>query len=285
MLRKINNIYTAKPAHMEGLLTWRAVPAGDISSIDPFIFLNHHGPQVFPPDNSGLPFGPHPHRGFETVTFIIDGDVMHTDSSGGRSIITSGGVQWMTAGSGLIHAEVSSEDFMKSGGNEEILQLWVNLPAKHKMAPPAYYGFQKDEMPSYISPDGKVTASIISGAFEGIRGAVQTFHDVNLSLLALQPGGEYKTSVPEGMNILVYIVSGKVSVNGEPAEVRNLVHFGGEGEEIQITASEESKVIFGFAPPLNEPVVSYGPFVMNTEAEIQQAIHDFQSGKMGVWEE
>ncbi|MCK6615426.1 MAG: pirin family protein [Ignavibacteriaceae bacterium] len=285
MLRKITNIYAAKPAHMEGLLTWRAIPVGDIQAVDPFIFLNHHGPQVFPPDNNGLPFGPHPHRGFETVTFIIDGDVMHTDSSGGRSIITSGGVQWMTAGSGLIHAEVSSEDFMKNGGKEEVLQLWVNLPAKHKMAPPAYYGFQKHEMPSYISPDGKVSGSIISGSLGGIRGAVQTFHDVNISLLSFTEKGEFTAAVPPAMNILLYMVSGRVAVNVAEAVTRNLVSFGNEGDEVKITALEKSEVIFGFAPPLNEPVVSYGPFVMNTEDEIREAIRDYQSGKMGVWEE
>ena len=142
--------------------------------IDPFIFLNHHGPQNYGPDNKGLPFGPHPHRGMETVTIIMDGDISHKDSSGNDSVIESGGVQWMTAGKGLVHSEVSSENFMKKGGPLEILQLWVNLPARLKMTPPKYKGLQKDYIPTTSFDQGKVWAQVISGKLNETEGAFET---------------------------------------------------------------------------------------------------------------
>lgn len=270
---------------MEGLLTWRALPVGDLSSLDPFIFLNHHGPQVFPPVNEGLPFGPHPHRGFETVTFIIDGDVAHRDSTGGESVIKEGGIQWMTAGSGLIHAEVSSHEFLKTGGNEEVLQLWVNLPAAKKMTAPAYYGYNKNELPLIKSDDSKVEIQVIAGNISGTTGPVQPFSGVNLARVNFAESGSLRLTAPEGENIFCYCVSGTLKINDEEVHTRNLVHFSGEGTEVEIHAAQKSILLWGHAKPFNEPVVAYGPFVMNTEAEIRQAMQDYQNGKMGVWKE
>src|SRR5437868_2742745 len=159
------------------LVTYRVMPTHSITmnQLDPFIFLNHHGRQEYLPNNNGLPFGPHPHRGFETVTFILEGDLTHKDSSGASSVIKAGGVQWMTAVSGLIHSEISSEEFKQKGGPIEILQLWINLPAKYKMTTPKYAGLQKEDIPIATWDDGKVTAHIISGTWENTEGPIHPF--------------------------------------------------------------------------------------------------------------
>ncbi|HUH32334.1 MAG TPA: pirin family protein [Daejeonella sp.] len=166
-MRTIKQIHKAESAPIADLITYRALPTRSVNHIDPFLFLNHHGHQVYPPHNRGLPFGPHPHRGFETVTFILQGDLSHKDSSGAESVINAGGVQWMTAGRGLTHAEVSSKEFMQNGGNLEILQLWVNLPAKFKMVDPAYKGLQKEDIPTLKLDSGKVSIDAVSGNWGG----------------------------------------------------------------------------------------------------------------------
>lgn len=284
-MRKIKKLHKAVDAPMPGLATYRALPTQTLDQIDPFLFLNHHGPQEYTPNNTGLPFGPHPHRGFETVTFILSGDVMHRDSGGGNSTIKAGGIQWMTAGSGLIHAEVSSDEFKQKGGKVEILQLWVNLPAKYKMTKPRYTGLQEGDIPVLNKDHGKVKIHAISGDWGEENGPVETFTDISMSTIDLREGGIYHTTVKTSRNIFLYVVKGKVEVNSETANFRTLVEFSNEGEDITIKALEDSILLFGHAEPFNEPVVAHGPFVMNTEEEIRQAIRDYQMGKMGRWEE
>jgi redox-sensitive bicupin YhaK (pirin superfamily) len=281
MLRTIKNIHKAIDEPMGDLSTYRALPNKGLEQMDPFLLLNHHGPQYYLPNNNGLPFGPHPHRGFETVTFILQGDVMHTDSSGGKSIIKSGGVQWMTAGSGLIHAEVSSDEFKMKGGTEEVIQIWVNLPAKHKMTPPKYIGLNKEEIPSLKPDNGNVTLNLISGKWNDVEGTVDSLNDIFISSIDIKKDGRLNINVEPQRNILFYVVNGKVKVNNEAASQLNLVEFSNDGEEIIIEGLEDSVIIFGYALPFNEPVVSYGPFVMNTQAEIKQAMIDYQEGRMG----
>jgi hypothetical protein len=278
-MRSIKNIHKAIDEPMQGLSTFRALPNRGIDQIDPFLLLNHHGPQEFLPNNSGLPFGPHPHRGFETLTFILKGDVVHSDSSGGKSIITSGGIQWMTAGSGIIHSENSSDEFKKNGGVEEVLQLWINLPAKLKMTQPKYIGLQKEEIPKLKFDNNNVTINLISGSLGNGKGAVDTLTDVFTSYIELKAGGVFNINVERERNILFYVVDGKVKVNNQIAEKLYLVEFGNDDEEIKVEALEDSVIIFCHSKPLNEPVVSYGPFVMNTEDEIRKAMIDYQSGK------
>lgn len=278
-MRSIKNIHKAIDEPMQGLSTFRALPNRGIDQIDPFLLLNHHGPQEFLPNNSGLPFGPHPHRGFETLTFILKGDVVHSDSSGGKSIITSGGIQWMTAGSGIIHSENSSDEFKKNGGVEEVLQLWINLPAKLKMTQPKYIGLQKEEIPKLKFDNNNVTINLISGSLGNGKGAVDTLTDVFTSYIELKAGGVFNINVERERNILFYVVDGKVKVNNQIAEKLYLVEFGNDDEEIKVEALEDTIIIFCHGKPLNEPVVSYGPFVMNTEGEIRQAMIDYQSGK------
>jgi redox-sensitive bicupin YhaK (pirin superfamily) len=268
---------------MGDLATYRAMPTNEIHSIDPFLFLNHHGPQAYGPFNRGLPFGPHPHRGFETLTYILQGDITHRDSRSGESIIRAGGIQWMTAGSGLIHAEVSSEEFKEKGGVVEVIQLWLNLPARLKMTPPNYIGLQREEIPHLQLGGGKVTLQLISGDWGDVQGSVPSLTDIHMTGLYFQPGGVLSTHVPSTRNILFYVVNGVVNVNGETAGAHTLVHFNNDGEGLLVEAHETATIIFGHAEPYNEPVVAQGPFVMNTQTEIMQAMRDYQMGKMGVW--
>jgi redox-sensitive bicupin YhaK (pirin superfamily) len=263
------------------LSTIRPLPGPEIDQIDPFLFLNHHGPQVYPPRNHGLPFGPHPHRGFETVTFILDGNLSHLDSGGGESIIHAGGVQWMTAGRGLVHAEISPEVFKQTGGPLEILQLWVNLPAALKMVPPKYVGLQKADIPEVSVDEGRVTVNVIAGEWDGQRGAFQPITDIELFTITFRPGGHVRPPVTLGRNVFLYIVRGDVAVAGEPALAHHLIELNDDGDRVDLSASSEAVVLFGHAVPFNEPVVAHGPFVMNTREEIRQAMLDYQAGKFG----
>lgn len=281
-MKKIKMIHKAAYRPIADLITYSPLPSPHLQQIDPFLFLNHHGHQTYSPDNQGLPFGPHPHRGMETVTFIIEGDIMHKDSQGYQSIIKAGGIQWMTAGSGLIHAEISSEEFKQKGGDLEILQLWLNLPSHLKMTEPAYKGLQSDEIPQIEVAQG-VVMQLIAGEWEGVKGAFKPLTDVFLSTLHLQTGSTMSTNVATTRNVFFYVVRGEVVLNHQNIPFRSLVEFATEGEALEIEASKDSLVIFGHATPYQEPVVAQGPFVMNTEQEIRQAYHDYQMGKFGTW--
>ena len=282
-MRTIKQIHKAESAPIADLVTYRALPTRSVNHIDPFLFLNHHGLQVYPPHNRGLPFGPHPHRGFETVTFILQGDLSHKDSSGAESVINAGGVQWMTAGRGLTHAEVSSKEFMQNGGNLEILQLWVNLPAKYKMVDPAYRGLQKEEIPTLKLDGGKVSIDAISGNWGGTRGAFSPITDIQLGVVRFTAGGTYKKAVLDERNIFFYVVSGKLTVNGREAQIHDLVEFYNDDTDLQIDAQEDSIILLGHALPFKEPIVAQGPFVMNSEEEIREAYRDYQQGLFGRW--
>jgi redox-sensitive bicupin YhaK (pirin superfamily) len=281
-MRTIKQVHRAINAPIADLVTYRALPTAAVEYIDPFLFLNHHGPQVYRPNNNGLPFGPHPHRGFETVTFILEGDILHKDTGGHESVITAGGIQWMTAGSGLIHAEISSEEFKQTGGPLEILQLWVNLPAKDKMVAPAYIGLQKDEIPTVTLAGGAVVHAL-SGEWAGAAGAVQPLADVALAWLELPAGSCATLPIAAARNIFFYVVRGAMQVSGAEVQARQLVEFNHDGDELTVVATADAVLLLGHALPFQEPVVSYGPFVMNTEAEIQQAYRDYQSGAFGAW--
>lgn len=280
-MRTIKKVHKAEYRPIADLITYSPMPTHSLRMIDPFLFLNHHGPQKYLPNNNGLPFGPHPHRGMETVTFILEGDIAHKDSGGNKSVIESGGVQWMTAGSGLIHSEVSSEKFKKEGGPLEILQLWVNLPAELKMTEPKYKGLKKQEIPQTVLGDGKVTAQVISGKLQNEKGAFETLTEIHLSTLFFRPEGVFETSVPVDHNILCYIIKGEIKINGEVIPALHLVEFNNDQEKLRLEALSESIVLFGHARPFNEPVVARGPFVMNSMEEIDQAYKDYEQGKMG----
>jgi quercetin 2,3-dioxygenase len=284
-MRSIKQLHQALYAPIDDLITYRALPTRSIQSIDPFLFLNHHGPQRYAPINRGLPFGPHPHRGFETLTFVLQGDIMHRDTGGGKSVIQAGGVQWMTAGRGLIHAEESSDAFKENGGMEEVIQIWMNLPARLKMTTPEYKGLPKEEIPELSLDGGKVTVHLISGLWNEVKGPVVSLTNLLMSQIDLRAGGSLQTEVESVRNLLFYVVKGKVKVNGQLAETHTLVEFANDGEAIAVEALEDATLIFGHGQPFNEPIVAQGPFVMNTQTEIMQAMRDYQMGKMGVWTE
>lgn len=282
-MRVIKKICVAESDPIGDLVTYRAMPTRkvDMNETEPFIFLNHHGYQVYPPNNHGLPFGPHPHKGFETVTFILKGDILHRDTKGHESVITEGGIQWMTAGSGVIHSEESSAEFKKNGGELEILQLWLNLPARLKNVQPHYIGLQKDSIPVLHLDQGKVSVNLISGKWGDLQGSVQSLTDVLMTMLFFKPGGKLTTRVTTTEQIFFYVVKGEVSVNGEQAKTHDLVVFEHEGEEVLVDAATEAIILFGTAEPNHEPIMARGPFVMNSAREIQKAYEEYYDGKYG----
>ncbi|WP_044018498.1 pirin family protein [Hymenobacter sp. APR13] len=283
-MRTIKQQHRAVSAPIADLVTYRALPTEAVEHLDPFLFLNHHGPQTYPARNRGLPFGPHPHRGFETVTFILDGDIMHQDSGGHQSIIGPGGIQWMRAGSGLIHSEISSDEFKQTGGPLEILQLWVNLPAQHKMTAPHYVGLQEPQIPTVALDEGRVQVHAVSGNWAGTEGALQPLTDMQLATINFQQGGQLALTIPAERTIFCYVIRGRLRINGQEAAARQLVEFSYDGDEFQAEAlTDDCVLLLGHAKPFAEPIVAYGPFVMNTEAEIRQAYQDYQAGKFGVW--
>ena len=276
--RSIRRLHPALRDDIGDLVTRRPLPGPGLEQLDPFLFLNHHGPQTYPPDNQGLPFGPHPHRGFETVTFILEGELAHRDSAGHESVIGAGGVQWMTAGSGLVHAELSPESFRRAGGPLEILQLWVNLPSRLKMTAPRYTGLQRAQIPQLVADRGRATVNLISGAYAGQTGPVSSLTGVFMSTLELQAGGRAGFGSLEGRNVFLYVARGAVTVNGLAAAPWTLVELSLQGDTVEIVAEDDAVVAFGHAEPLGEPVAAYGPFVMNTREEIAQAVRDYQAG-------
>jgi redox-sensitive bicupin YhaK (pirin superfamily) len=282
-MKPIKKIHKAEYRPIADLVTYSPMPTQNLQQIDPFIFLNHHGFQTYPAQNQGLPFGPHPHRGMETVTFILKGDIMHKDSSGHESVIGPGGVQYMTAGSGLIHAEVSSDEFKQKGGDLEILQLWLNLPAEKKMIEPKYVGLQEDEIPSFTLDHGKVKIQQLFGEWNGVKGAFEGNFPITMSTIYLEQGGKFKKEVLAEENVFFYLVRGVLKVNGTEVMFRHLVEFANSGEKLEVEALEDSILILGHARPLNEPMVAQGPFVMNTRQQIAEAYADYQAGKFGSW--
>ncbi|WP_114778635.1 pirin family protein [Botryobacter ruber] len=282
-MRSIKKIHTAAYAPIADLKTFSPLPSRSLQQIDPFLFLNHHGPQKYSPRNNGLPFGPHPHRGMETVTFILEGDIMHKDSGGHESVITAGGVQWMTAGRGLIHAEVSSDAFKQQGGDLEILQLWLNLPSRLKMTEPFYKGLQKEDIPTVDLDNGAIRVNLVSGTIGDTKGAFESLIGVHLSTIEFKSDAELNLQVPTDHNIFFYVIRGELTVNEQKAEAFQLVEFNNDAEDVHIEAAADSILLFGHAKPIGEPVVAQGPFVMNTEQEIHEAYDDYRKGKFGSW--
>lgn len=261
------------------LVTRRPLPGPGLDDLDPFLFLNHHGPQRYPPANRGLPFGPHPHRGFETVTFILAGELAHRDSAGHESVIRAGGVQWMTAGSGLIHAEVSPDEFRRRGGDLEILQLWVNLPARLKMTPPRYVGLQRDAIPALPTDDGEGALHLIAGRCCGQTGPIASLTHMFMSTVELARGAHLRVDGVEQRSVLLYVVRGAIRVGTTLAGDFQLVELTRDGDRIDLVAEADSALLLGHGDPIGEPIVAHGPFVMNTREEIAQAVRDYHAGK------
>ena len=244
--------------------------------LSPFLLLDHAGPADFPPAEKPRGVGWHPHRGFETVTLVLDGEVDHEDTAGNGGRIGKGEVQWMTAGSGLLHKEMHSPEFTRKGGRFHALQLWVNLPAKSKMTQPRYQTLVNASIPEV---DG---VRVIAGEYRGAKGPAQTFTTVNLFDVRLRAGQKLTVDLRDGFSAGLYIVSGEVKINDQTAHGTELVVLDREGSDVELEATSDATLFVMNGAPINEPVVGYGPFVMNTTREIQQAYADFHAGRLGT---
>jgi redox-sensitive bicupin YhaK (pirin superfamily) len=251
------------------------------TELSPFLLLDYAGPMEFPPTDKRLGVGEHPHRGFETVTIVYDGEVEHRDSSGGGGRIGPGDVQWMTAGSGLVHEEFHGHDFARSGGRFEMIQLWVNLPAKDKMTSPRYQSILEKQIPVVNLPQERGTVRVIAGEYAGAIGPARTFTPVHVWDMRLE-SGRTDLTLPDGYTMALVVLSGALRVNdGEVIEDGQVGLFDRAGVDISIEAQKETRAILLAGEPIDEPIVGRGPFVMNTSQEIQQAMSDYMSGKMG----
>lgn len=248
---------------------------------DPFLLLDYAGPHRFEPAAGKRGVGEHPHRGFETVTIVYQGELEHRDSSGSHGSIGPGDVQWMTAASGVVHEEFHSERFAREGGTLEMVQLWVNLPARDKKAAPGYQELPASAIPQIELPGGAGAVRVIAGDFAGTRGAARTFTPINVWDLTLKEGKGAELDVPVGHTTLVVTQSGNVELNGSALAAMELAELDRSGEMLRIEADSPSRLLILTGEPIGEPVVGQGPFVMNTREEIQTAIHDYQGGKMG----
>ena len=251
--------------------------------MSPFLLLDHAGPVEFEPTTRRLGVGRHPHRGFETVTIVYAGEVEHRDSTGAGGSIGPGDVQWMTAGRGIVHEEFHGRDYARRGGPFEMLQLWVNLPAKDKRVAPAYQGITAAQIPHVELPDAAGTVRVIAGELQGVAGPARSFSPINLWDLRLVAGRPVRLSVPAGHTTALFVLKGALRVDGSDTVVgeAELAVLEREGDTLQIEAVTDATLLLLGGEPLNEPVVGQGPFVMNTPAEIRQAFVDYQSGQFG----
>jgi redox-sensitive bicupin YhaK (pirin superfamily) len=249
--------------------------------LSPFLMLDHAAPTPFGPAARPRGVGQHPHRGFETVTIVYQGELEHQDSTGAGGRIGPGDVQWMTAGGGIVHEEFHSHEFTRRGGIIEMVQLWVNLPAKHKMTPPRYQTLLDAHIPSIALPEGEGSVRIIAGEFAHARGPAVTFTPMNVWDVRIAAGREALFNAPEGHTLALVVLHGRVLVNGATADAGQLVHLERAGSAVNIEAQSEATLVWLSGEPIPEPIVGHGPFVMNTEAEIHQAIQDFNSGRFG----
>jgi redox-sensitive bicupin YhaK (pirin superfamily) len=250
--------------------------------MSPFLLIDYAGPREFSPTTQRRGVGEHPHRGFETVTIVYEGEVEHRDSSGGGGKIGPHDVQWMTAASGVVHDEYHGAEFAKRGGLFEMVQLWVNLPGKHKMDPPGYQAIAKDRIPHVELPEGAGVVRVIAGEYNGAKGPAHTFSPMNVWDLRLKAGHRLRFQVTEGWTTGLFVLRGKIQLLGEKSVGEaELAVFERDGDLLEFEVVEDATILFLNGEPLNEPIIGYGPFVMNTEAEIRQAFVDFQSGRMG----
>lgn len=250
--------------------------------ISPFLLMDYAGPAEFSPTHHIRGVGEHPHRGFETVTIVYSGEVEHRDSSGGGGLISPGDVQWMTAASGLIHSEKHGKEFAKKGGAFEMVQLWINLPKKDKMSRPGYQGIKNADIPLVKLDDNAGSVRVIAGEYQNTKGPASTFTAINLWDVRLSEGHEAVFNVPHGQTTAVFVLSGQVTLHdGEVVESAEIAVLDREEESFTLKASNETKLLILTGEPINEPIVGYGPFVMNSNEEIVQAMRDYENGKMG----
>lgn len=286
-MKSVTAIYNPPPMHWVGdgfpvrsLFSYDRMGAHNVS---PFLMLDYAAPWEFSPAKAPRGVGSHPHRGFETVTIVYDGELEHRDSTGAGGLIGPGDVQWMTAGAGIVHEEFHSRAFTASGGTASMAQLWVNLPAEHKSASGNYQTLLNQDIPRVSLNEGNALVRVIAGEYMGHQGPAKTYTPINIWDVQLEEGSDNTLAVPDGHTLMIAVLKGAVLVNqAETVNEGGLVRFDREGEAFCLQASERARLLLMSGQPINEPVVGYGPFVMNTEEEIRQAVRDFNEGKFGV---
>ena len=287
----VETVIAPPPTHFvgDGFRVHNFIPGNRalrMERMSPFIMLDYNSPFYFPPTDKPRGVSVHPHRGFETVTIAYKGKVAHHDSYGGKGIIAEGDVQWMTAASGILHKEYHEENFSKQGGEFQMVQLWVNLPAKDKMSKPKYQDIANSKINKYQLPNNGGVVEVIAGKYENIKGAASTFSEVNLLNAKLNKDAVASFSFSKNNNTALLVIEGSVTVNDTTvAPANHFVLFKNEGEQFTVKANENAVVLVLSGEPINEPIASHGPFVMNTQQEIIQAIEDFNLGKFGYLED
>jgi redox-sensitive bicupin YhaK (pirin superfamily) len=280
-MRSIDKIITAQKVRMGKFEIAQPLPAKGVKQVDPFLLLHHAGPKQHEPGAEGLNVEAHPHTGFEPVTFVFSGELEHRDSLGNHSIIRSGGVQWVTAGKGIIHSEKASPEFIKKGGEFEIIQLWINLKKKHKRSAPAYFGYEAADIPYITSEDGKSRLNIISGTYNKITGPINSSTDVKVYTGVMHQDAVFSFSFSESENVLIYVLGGLISIGNNEISNRQLIVFKNDEKDIIVRAIKPSKLLILSGVPYKEPVYHYGPFVLNSKDEVIEAIRAYESGEMG----
>lgn len=290
-MKTVQQVLSPPPPHMvgNGFRVHNFFPNGynmDMQRMSPFFLLDYNARMSFPPSDAPRGVGVHPHRGFETVTIAYHGKVAHHDSAGNSGVIGEGDVQWMTAASGVLHKEYQAEDFVRTGGDFQMVQLWVNLPAKYKMSEPKYQGITNAEMGKVELPNGGGYVDVIAGTFQGVKGAASTFSPIEVYNLHLEKGAEIQFSLPANFNTGILVVKGSATVNSaDTAATDHFILFKNDGEEIALRAEEDATLLVLSGEPINEPIAPYGPFLMNTKEELEQAFDDLAKGKFGTLED
>jgi redox-sensitive bicupin YhaK (pirin superfamily) len=289
-LRTIEHIIPPPPAHMvgDGFRVHNFFPGNGLMTLQrmsPFFLLDYGAKVEYPPADTPRGVGVHPHRGFETVTIAYHGKVAHHDSAGNSGVIGEGDVQWMTAASGVLHKEYHDKEWSKKGGMMQMVQLWVNLPAKHKMDPPKYQPIRREEFGQVVLPDNKGIIEVIAGKFNGVQGPASTFTPIEMYNARLHYGADVLFSFPQNYNTAFLVIEGYVTINGKMAATNHLVLLENDGTDVRLQSQENAVVLILSGEPINEPIVPYGPFVMNTKQEILDAYHDLNKGKFGFLED
>ena len=260
------------------------LPTEGIEMVDPFLLLHHYGPYAISPFNNPFDLGPHPHRGFEPITLLFKGEQLHRDSLGNEMLVKAGDVQWTTAGRGIIHAEGPSKEFVERGGELEGIQLWLNLPAAKKMMPANYQHLKSEDIPMVENEDKTIQLKVVAGRQGDVKGHIKTQTEVNVFTIKTQDTGKMLIDIPENHQSLVYLLDGEVMINSEATLKKGaaqMITFHQDGTAIEIEAKKESTLLVLSGEPIKEEVASWGPYVMNTQTEIMEALRDYQKGKMG----
>ena len=280
-MKKVSKVVKANPIDMGGIEMKQPLPAGGIEHLDPFLLIQH-GAGKIPPnsDHRKLGVGPHPHRGFSPVTFIFKGSIHHRDTLNHSEVVHEGGTQWMHAGKGINHSERPGMELAEKGGESEIVQFWVNSPSAQKMDAPSYQPISKEDTPVVKRQNTEI--AVVAGEFEGVAGPVNILTPQILLRITSKEGDRFSFDIPEHFNCLIYHLDGKMEINGQQVSAEEMLCFELQGTQIEIKTQQDTRAMLLSGEPINEPIASYGPFVMNTQTEIMQALSDSQQGKMGI---